>query len=119
MKRIFPVASVIVVLIWAQSAIADPSVKDLAARTELHPIETLTLSVRQFLTGDKNGKALYNCRSLAISSRCHEQNAGCSTPTWLRRLECRDEYWAKTFNEMGIASFLVDSFSGRGSAVLP
>ena len=26
----------------------------------------------------------------------------------------RDEYWAKTFNEMGIASFLIDSFSGRG-----
>ena len=24
------------------------------------------------------------------------------------------ELWAKTFNEMGIASFLVDSFSGRG-----
>jgi len=26
----------------------------------------------------------------------------------------REEFWSKTFNEMGIASFLVDSFSGRG-----
>jgi hypothetical protein len=58
MKRILPVASAIVVLIWAQSAAADPSLKDLAARTEIHPIETLALSVRQFLTGDKNGKAV-------------------------------------------------------------
>ena len=26
----------------------------------------------------------------------------------------REEFWSKTFNEMGIASFVVDSFSGRG-----
>jgi hypothetical protein len=36
-------------LAWNQ-AVADPTLKDLAARTELHPIETLTVSVRQFLT---------------------------------------------------------------------
>ena len=42
-------------LAWNQ-AVADPTLKDLAARTELHPIETLTVSVRQFLTGDKTGK---------------------------------------------------------------
>jgi hypothetical protein len=41
---------------FPQFAIADPSIKDLAARTELHPIETLTVLVRQFLTGDKNKK---------------------------------------------------------------
>ncbi|MEA2958154.1 MAG: hypothetical protein QOJ58_3660, partial [Alphaproteobacteria bacterium] len=37
-------------LMAVQSAIADPSVKDLAARTEVRPIETLTLSDQQFLT---------------------------------------------------------------------
>ena len=31
-------------LMAVQSAIADPSVKDLAIRTEVRPIETLTLS---------------------------------------------------------------------------
>jgi hypothetical protein len=56
MTRAVRVACVVVGFAWAQSAIADPSGKDLAARTELHPIETLTLSVRQFLTVDKNGK---------------------------------------------------------------
>jgi hypothetical protein len=58
MTRIFPVAGVIVVLAWAQSAVADPSLKDLAARTELRAIETLTLTDQQFLTGDKSGKAV-------------------------------------------------------------
>ena len=57
MTRIFPVAGVIVVLAWAQSAVADPNLKDLAARTEVRAIETLTLTDQQFLTGDKNGKA--------------------------------------------------------------
>ena len=58
MTRALRVACVVVSFAWAQSAIADPSVKDLAARTEVYPIETLTLSVRQFLTGDKDGKAV-------------------------------------------------------------
>ena len=35
-------------------SIADPSVKELAARTEVRPIETLTLTDQQFLTGDKS-----------------------------------------------------------------
>ncbi|HEY2923106.1 MAG TPA: hypothetical protein VGK77_29360 [Candidatus Binatia bacterium] len=43
---------------WAPSAVADPSLKDLAARTELRAIETLTLTDQQFLTGDKSGKAV-------------------------------------------------------------
>jgi hypothetical protein len=45
-------------LMSVQSVVADPSIKDLAARTEVRPIETLTLTDQQFLTGDKNaGKA--------------------------------------------------------------
>src|SRR5207302_90213 len=40
----------------AQPAAAEPSVTDLAARTELRAVETLTLTDQQFLTGDKNGK---------------------------------------------------------------
>jgi len=58
MTQTFRLLSLVLGLVWAQSAAADPSVKDLAARTELHPIETLTLTDQQFLTGDKNGKAV-------------------------------------------------------------
>jgi hypothetical protein len=36
---------------------ADPSVKDFAARTEIYDIHTLTLSDKQFLTGDAEAKA--------------------------------------------------------------
>jgi dienelactone hydrolase len=114
MTRALRVACLVVSFAWAQSAIADPSVKDLAARTELHPIETLALSVRQFLTGDKNGKAVTIAGELRFP-----QGAAARLPAVILQhgsggSNARDEFWAKTFNEIGIASFLVDSFSGRG-----
>ena len=37
-------------------AAAEPA-QDIAARTELHPIQTLTLSDKQFLTGDAEARA--------------------------------------------------------------
>jgi dienelactone hydrolase len=114
MTRALRVVCVVVSFAWAQSAIADPSVKDLAARTELHPLETLTLSIRQFLTGDKSGKAF----TIAGQLRLPQGAAGRLPAVILQHgsagSNARDELWAKTFNEMGIASFLVDSFSGRG-----
>ena len=45
MTRIIRVASVILGLVWTQSAIGEPSLKDLAARTEVRGIETLTLTI--------------------------------------------------------------------------
>src|SRR5215813_13062219 len=114
MKRMFSAVWVILGLAWGQPAVADPSLKDLAARTELHPIETLTLSTRQFLTGDKSAKAVTIAGELRFP-----QGAGGQLPAVILQHgsggpNARDELWAKTFNEMGIASFLVDSFSGRG-----
>jgi dienelactone hydrolase len=114
MTHALRVACMIVSLTWAQLAIADPSLKDLAARTELRAIETLTLTDQQFLIGDKNGKAV----TIAGQLRFPQGVSGRLPVVMLQHgsggSNARDEHWAKTFNEMGIASFLVDSFSGRG-----
>jgi dienelactone hydrolase len=115
MTRALRAACVIVVLAWAQSAVADPSLKDLAARTELRAIETLTLTDQQFLTGDKSGKAV----TIAGELRFPQGAAAGRLPAVILQhgsggATSGHELWAKTFNEMGIASFLVDSFSGRG-----
>jgi dienelactone hydrolase len=94
--------------------VADPSLKDLAARTELRAIETLTITDQQFLTGDKNGKAV----TIAGELRFPQGASGRLPAVILQHgsggVSGGHELWAKTFNEMGIASFLVDSFSGRG-----
>jgi dienelactone hydrolase len=107
------VALALVAMQWS-SAAADPSVKSLAARTELRPIETLTLTDQQFLTGDKNGKAVTIAGELRLP-----QGASGRLPAVILMHGSggpgpRDEFWAKAFNGMGIASFWVDSFSGRG-----
>ena len=96
------------------SASAEPSVKDLAARTEIRPFETLTLTDRQFLTGDKNGKAVTIAGELRLP-----QGASGRLPAVVLLHGSGGaggglELWAKHFNEIGIASFLIDSFSGRG-----
>ena len=114
MTRIFQGGCLILGLAWAQSAVADPSVKDLAARTEVRAIETLTLTDQQFLTGDKNGKTV----TIAGELRFPQGAPGLLPAVILQHgsggVSGGQELWAKTFNEMGIASFLVDSFSGRG-----
>ena len=101
-------------LAFAPPAAADPSVKDLAARAEVRAIETLTLSDQQFLTGDRNGKPVTIAGELRLP-----QGASGRLPAVILMHGSggpgpREELWAKIFNEMGIASFRVDSFSGRG-----
>src|SRR4029450_5674041 len=106
MKRMFSAVWVILGLAWGQPAVADPSLKDLAARTELHPIETLTLSVRQFLTGDKNGKAVTIAGQLRFP-----QDSAVRLPALILQhgsggSNARDGFWAKTLHTMRIASCL-------------
>jgi dienelactone hydrolase len=101
-------------LAWAQAATAEPSTTDLAARTELRAIESLTLTDQQFLTGDKNGKAVIIAGELRLP-----QGAAGRLPAVILQhgsggVGPGPELWAKYFNEMGVASFVVDSFSGRG-----
>jgi hypothetical protein len=48
---------------------AEVGTKDFAARTELLPIQTLTLTDQQFLTGDSNGKPTAITGQLRIAQR--------------------------------------------------
>ncbi len=95
-----------------QAALAEPSLNDLAARTELRAIETLTLSDEQFLTGDKNGKAVTIAGELRIPQGVDGRLPAVILLHGSGGVNGGHELWAKHFNEMGIASFLIDSFSG-------
>src|SRR3954451_25377358 len=90
-------------LMEVQSAIADPSVKDLASRTEVRPIETLTLSDQQFLTGDKTaasgpviagGLRLPQAASARLPAVVLMHGSGGAG--------ARAEFWSQSVNEMGI-----------------
>ena len=114
MIRILRAACVVLGVTAAQSAMAEPSVTDLAARTELRAVETLTLSDQQFLTGDKNGKPT----TIAGELRLPRGTTGKLPAVVLLHgsggVGPGPEMWAKYFNEMGVASYVLDSFTGRG-----
>jgi dienelactone hydrolase len=101
-------------LFSTQAALAEPSLNDLAARIELRPIETLTLTDQQFLTGDKNGKAVTIAGELRIPRGVTGRMPAVVLLHGSGGATGGHELWAKHFNEMGIATFLLDSFSARG-----
>jgi dienelactone hydrolase len=107
-------ATAVVALIWIQSAAADPALNELAARTELRAFESLTLTDQQFLTGDKNGKAVTLAGELRLPQGVSGRLPAVILVHGSGGTGSREEFWAKYFNSMGIASFVIDSFSGRG-----
>jgi dienelactone hydrolase len=85
----------------------------IAARVELHPISSLTISDQQFLTGDANGKQVTVTAEFRIA-----QGSGRLPVVVLIHgsggMGPNIEYWAREFNAMGISTFALDGFTGRG-----
>ena len=105
-------AAVVLACAMAFPAAAD-GVKQIPARVESHPIQTLTLSDQQFLLGDKNGKPATISGELRIARGqgrlpvvvlMHGAEGGIDHPN----------LWSDELNAMGISTFAVDSFTGRG-----
>lgn len=87
--------------------------QDLAERVEVHAIPSLTLSDTQVLTGDKDGKPVTVGGVLRIAKGGRRQpvvvlihgSGGMGSNI---------EMWERVFNAMGIATFAIDGFTGRG-----
>src|SRR5579863_4577757 len=86
--------------------------KDLAARTELHQIATLTLSDRQFLEGDTAGQPVTITGELRIA-----QGSGRLPVVVLEHgsggISANVEFWARELNRQGISTLALDGFTGR------
>lgn len=87
--------------------------KEIAARVELHAIPSLTLSDQQFLAGDANGKAVTVTGEFRIA-----QGSGKLPVVILIHgsggMGPNVESWARDLNTMGISTFALDGFTGRG-----
>jgi dienelactone hydrolase len=92
---------------------AESGSPDIAARTELHSVDTLTLSDAQFLKGDANAKATLTTGQLRIAS-----GFGRLPVVILQHgsggMAANVEMWAREFNAMGVSTFALDGFTGRG-----
>ena len=111
MKLSFAVAAF--VLTWSPSAFAQSTSQDLASRTELHAIHSLTLSDTQFLTGDAAALPTTIAGELRVA-----QGSGRLPLVVLMHgsggMGANIEMWARAFHSMGVSSFALDGFTARG-----
>src|SRR5437868_4477066 len=99
--------------VMPMAAQAEDSGKQIAARVELHAIPSLTLSDQQFLSGDPDGKAVTVTGEFRIA-----QGAGKLPVVILIHgsggVGPNIETWARDLNAMGVSTFALDGFTGRG-----
>ena len=91
--------------------------KDAAARVELYPIPTLTMSDRQFLNGASDGTPVTVSGEFRVA-----QGSGRLPVVVLMHgssgVGAAMEPWVHAFNAMGISTFVIDGFTGRGLTVV-
>jgi dienelactone hydrolase len=91
--------------------------KEAAARVEIYAIPTLTLSDQQFLTCDANGKPA----TVAGEFRIAQGNGRLPVVVLMHGssgVGAAMEPWVHHFNAMGISTFVIDGFTGRGLTVV-
>jgi len=111
MKHFAP--TVAIVSVFLSPAVAEPLSKNIAARIEAIPIQTLTISDEQFLKGDAYGKPTTIAGVLRIA-----QGSG-RLPLVILVAGSSGfgpvaDVWDRQFEEMGISTFAMDAFAGRG-----
>ncbi len=107
------IAVLVAGLAMLRAAAADELPKDMAARIEAIPIQTLTISDEQFLKGDAYGRPTVIAGTLRIAQGAGrlplvvivQGSGGHNTNT---------DVWDRQFEAMGISTFAMDSFAGRG-----
>lgn len=88
--------------------------KRLVSRIELHPIKTETLSSPEFLTGEKQGSSDTIAGELRMPSGIKGRMPAVVLMHGGAGITTNIDPWAFELNEMGIAAFIIDSFTGRG-----
>ena len=92
--------------------------REVATRAEIYPIPSLTLSDQQFLSGDAAaGKPVTVAGELRVA-----QGSGKLPVVVLMHgssgVGATTEAWVHAFNAMGISTFVIDGFTGRGLTVV-
>ena len=84
------------------------------ARVELHPIKTLTLTDQQFLNGAKDGPEVIIGAELRLPRLGNERLPAVVLLHGSSGIAAYVNEWVPVLNSLGLATFLVDSFAGRG-----
>jgi dienelactone hydrolase len=113
MKSLAKVAIAGLILLNVSAALADESNRDLAGRIELRSFQSLTLTDQQFLTGDKNGLPVTITGELRLPQGTTGRVPVVIILHGAGGLVASNELWSRILNAMGVATFAIDSHSGR------
>jgi dienelactone hydrolase len=110
--RVAALAALLAMPAFAEAQTGDAA-RQIAARVEVHAVPSLTLTDQQFLAGDANGKPVTVTGELRIAQGTGKlpvvvliHGSGGMGPNI--------EAWARELNAMGISTFALDGFTGRG-----
>jgi dienelactone hydrolase len=84
------------------------------SRIEIHPFSSTTLTDQEFLTGKKDGKPVIIAGELRIPRAGTDRLPVVVLLHGSGGVGGNIDDWAQMFNSMGIAAFIVDSFTARG-----
>src|SRR5262245_12496940 len=84
------------------------------ARIELHPFETMTLTDQQFLTGAKDGTPVVIAGELRLPRLGTDRLPAVVLVHGSGGVGANVDRWSQELLGLGIATFLLDGFTGRG-----
>jgi dienelactone hydrolase len=113
MQSVAKAIAAVLILLHISGARADGSNRDLAGRIELHSFQSLTLTDQQFLTGDKNGLPVTITGELRLPQGTTGRVPVVIMLHGAGGLVASNELWSRMLNAIGIATFAIDSHSGR------
>jgi dienelactone hydrolase len=85
-------------------------------RTEIHPVQTVTLSTADFLLGKTDGKPVTIAGELRIPKPGTDRLPAVVLVHGSGGINFNHGMWAGELNKAGFATFVPDSFTGRGIA---
>jgi dienelactone hydrolase len=83
-------------------------------RIELYPIQTETLTATQFLTGENKGAQITIAGELRMPFGMKSRMPAVVLVHGAGGITTQIDPWARELSEIGIAVFILDSFTGRG-----
>lgn len=114
MRMMLAAGLAIAMSLSAQAQTQTPDIKSIPARVELHPIQSVTVSDQQFLNGDRAAG-----RPVTVSGELRVAQGSGRLPVVVLihgsgGVGANVAAWVPIFNAMGVSTFVIDGFTGRG-----
>jgi dienelactone hydrolase len=94
--------------------VSSPSIAQTYLRMEMRAVDSVTLTGEEFLTGNGNGKPVTLAGELRLPRPGTDRLPAVILVHGSGGVNVSHERWAQEINSLGVATFTLDAFSGRG-----